>query len=141
MPNGEMTKISSTRLKIEVDNIAFVIDHPVDADVPLVVAEFMAQWAQKHKRDLKLIASKKLEERKAGAVARQHLVDELGNMSDDDIEQLAQERKPIAFGFPGFAPVVSEEERGKKITPPRNPPAAPLQGNTLTKLGNAAAGA
>ena len=116
MPNGEMTKISPTRIKIEVDNIGFVIDHPVDADVPLVVAEFMAQWAQKHKRDMKLIASKKLQERKAGAVVRQNLVDELGSMTDDDIEQLVKERKPITFGFAGFEAVVSEEE--KKPKPP-----------------------
>lgn len=111
MANGDFRAIPNTnRVVVEADYMGYVLEVPAGADKMDVIADFMAAWRVKAKRDRMMIAAAK--KRKATAEARKRGVnlDVLKGLTDAEIEEIAkEERKPLKFDFQGFDNLAPED--------------------------------
>lgn len=104
MANGDVRKIPNTnRIVVEADNLGYVLEVPAGVDHLEVVADFMAAWRIKAKRDRLIIASRNKARREKEAKKRGMTVKLLEGLTDSEIEALAkEEHKPMKFEFDGF---------------------------------------
>lgn len=105
MANGEVRKITPTRVSIEVDNLAYVIDYPLGTSQDDVVADFMAQWRAKHQREMRQVAANKLREKREQATAQDKASALLAGLPEADIDALTAPAPARTFNFDGFEPV------------------------------------
>ena len=90
MANGDVRKIPNTnRVVVEADNMGYVLEVPAGADPADVIADFMAAWRVKSKRDRQIIAARAIERRKREAKKRGVNLDALKGLSDQEVAELS----------------------------------------------------
>lgn len=121
MADGDIRKINPTRVSIEVDARAYVIDFGESEDVTEVIADFMAQYKQMKEREARIVAVVRLKEKREEEKAAKRVTDPLAGVSEPEIAALLKPRATRRFNFPGFEPVAAKPvvvEPGKASAAP-----------------------
>lgn len=127
MANGDVRKIPNTnRIVVEADNLGYVLEVPSGVDHMDVVADFMAAWRIKSKRDRLIIASRNKQRREKEAKKRGVAINLLEGLTDAEIDELAkEERKPMRFAFDGFNTDAEAVQAPGSAVPPKKGETAP----------------
>ena len=115
-------EITPSRISIQVDHIAYVIDLKPGQEVEHVVADFMAAWRLRKEREQREVAVIHARRNRAEQIKTCVISAEAAELTEEEIADLVAPHVPATFDFPGF-----EAAAAVKPTPaPVKAPAAPV---------------
>ena len=95
-------QITPSRISIQVDHIAYVIDLKEGQVVEDVVADFMVAFRKKKARENSEVAVVLAGRQKAALAARGQIAVEAAALTPEEIAKLTAPRAATKFDFPGF---------------------------------------